>query len=135
VIIAQIKALNPHTQLIALSATIKNAVELADWLAGKLIQSDWRPVILKEGVFFQNTIKYNDSSTKRVEGDAKKALELLVQESLRDGGQTLIFVNNRKSTVSLANRLSDIVGDLLTEGEKKHEKVSQFSNEQTEVRY
>jgi helicase len=119
VIIAQIKALNPSTQLIALSATIKNAVELADWLGGKLIQSDWRPVVLKEGVFFQNTVKFNDNSTKKIEGDAKKALELLVQESVRDGGQTLIFVNNRKSTVSLANRLSSVIAELLTDEEKK----------------
>ncbi len=66
VIIAQIKALNPSTQLIALSATIKNAVELADWLGGKLIQSDWRPVILKEGVFFHNVIKYNRVVGRRI---------------------------------------------------------------------
>ena len=134
VIIAQIKALNPRTQLIALSATIKNAVELADWLGGKLIQSDWRPVVLKEGVFFQNTIKFNDSSTKKIEGDPKKALELLVQESLKDGGQTLIFVNNRKSTVSLANRLSSVVADLLTEEEKKQLKklVHSMKQEQSE---
>ncbi|MCX6662228.1 MAG: DEAD/DEAH box helicase [Euryarchaeota archaeon] len=135
VIIAQIKALNPHTQLIALSATIKNAVELADWLGGKLIQSDWRPVILKEGVFFHNTIKYNDGSTKKIEGDTKKALELLVQESLKDGGQTLVFVNNRKSTVSLANRLSSVVTELLTETEKKQLKklVSSMKQEQAET--
>jgi ATP-dependent DNA helicase len=135
VIIAQIKALNPRTQLIALSATIKNAVELADWLGGKLIQSDWRPVVLKEGVFFQNTIKYNDSSTKKISGDAKKALELLVEESLKDGGQTLIFVNNRKSTVSLANRLSTVVADLLTEAEKKQLKrlVHSMKQEQAEL--
>ena len=135
VIIAQIKALNPHTQLIALSATIKNAVELADWLGGKLIQSDWRPVPLKEGVFFHNTIKYNDGSTKKIEGDAKKALELLVQESLKEGGQTLIFVNNRKSTVSLANRLSSVVTELLTDREKKQLKklVSSMKKEQAET--
>jgi helicase len=135
VIIAQIKALNPRTQLIALSATIKNAVELADWLGGKLIQSDWRPVVLKEGVFFHNTIKYNDSSTKKIAGDTKKALELLVQESLKDGGQTLIFVNNRKSTVSLANRLSSVVAELLTETEKKQLKklVSSMKHEQAEI--
>lgn len=135
VIIAQIKALNPRTQLIALSATIKNAVELADWLGGKLIQSDWRPVVLKEGVFFHNTIKYNDSSTKKIAGDTKKALELLVQESLKDGGQTLIFVNNRKSTVSLANRLSSVVAELLTEAEKKQLKklVSSMKHEQAEI--
>ena len=119
VIIAQIKALNPATQLIALSATIKNAVELADWLGGKLIQSDWRPVVLREGVFFHNMIKFNDSSTKKITGDGKQALELLVEDSLKDGGQTLIFVNNRKSTVSLATRLSCIVAELLSDTEKK----------------
>ncbi|HUT00502.1 MAG TPA: DEAD/DEAH box helicase [Candidatus Thermoplasmatota archaeon] len=135
VIIAQIKALNPATQLIALSATIKNAVELADWLGGKLIQSDWRPVVLREGVFFHNVIKYNDGLTKKIPGDAKKALELLVEESLKDGGQTLIFVNNRKSTVSLAARLSSVVAGLLSEGEKKDLKklVTSMKHEQAEI--
>lgn len=143
VIIAQIKAINPATQLIALSATIKNAVELADWLGGKLIQSDWRPVVLKEGVFFHNTIKYNDGSTRKLSGDSKQALELLVAESIRDGGQTLVFVNNRKSTVSLANRLSGVVVDLLSEPDKKalkklvgsmkHEQLETVSKEQSLV--
>jgi helicase len=135
VIIAQIKALNPATQLIALSATIKNAVELADWLGGKLIQSDWRPVVLREGVFFHNIIKYNDGLTKKIPGDSKKALELLVEESLKDGGQTLIFVNNRKSTVSLAARLSSVVADLLSEEEKKDLKklVTSMKHEQAEI--
>jgi helicase len=135
VIIAQIKALNPATQLIALSATIKNAVELADWLGGKLIQSDWRPVVLREGVFFHNIIKYNDGLTKKIPGDSKKAIELLVEESLKDGGQTLIFVNNRKSTVSLAARLSSVVADLLSEEEKKDLKklVTSMKHEQAEI--
>ncbi len=135
VIIAQIKALNPATQLIALSATIKNAVELADWLGGKLIQSDWRPVVLKEGVFFHNTIKYSDGSVRKLSGDSKQALELLVEESIRDGGQTLVFVNNRKSTVSLANRLSGVVAGLLSETDKKALKklVGSMKHEQLEI--
>jgi helicase len=134
VIIAQFKALNPHTQIIALSATIKNAVELADWLGGKLIQSEWRPVVLKEGVFFNNTIKYNDGSTKKISGGGKQALELLVGESLKDGGQTLIFVNNRKSTASLATRMSLVVAGQLTESEKKNLKklASSMRREQNE---
>ncbi len=70
-------------------------------------------------MFFHNMIKFNDSSTKKIAGDAKQALELLVEDSLKDGGQTLIFVNNRKSTVSLAARLSCVVADLLSEAEKK----------------
>jgi len=141
VIISRFKALNPKTQIIALSATIKNAVELADWLDGKLVKSDWRPVKLKEGVFFKNQIKFNDGSVKKIKGDAKKSLELLVEESLINGGQTLIFVNNRRSTVSLANKLSDIIGNELTDKEKKglkkvlsyieHERVENVSIVQT----
>lgn len=133
VIIARFKALNPHTQIIALSATIKNAVELADWLEAKLVQSEWRPVILKEGVFFQNTIKFNDGSVKKIEGDTKTALELLVEESLRGGGQTLVFVNNRKSTTSLALRLGDIVSKNLDESEKKSLKKIVSSMKRSEI--
>jgi helicase len=135
VIISQFKALNPHTQIIALSATIKNAVELADWIGGKLIQSEWRPVVLKEGVFFQNTIKYNDGSIKKIPGAAKQTLELLVEESLKDGGQTLVFVNNRKSTVSLAARLALVVVNLLSVDEKKNLKklTGLIKREQNEI--
>ena len=135
VIISRFKALNPKTQIIALSATIKNAVELADWLGGKLVESDWRPVILKEGVFFKNKVKFNDGSIEKKTGDSKKALDLLVEESVGDGGQTLIFVNNRRSTVSLANKLSSIIGNKLSEKDKKglnkilsHIKIEQVEN-------
>jgi len=119
VIISRFRALNPNTQIVALSATIKNAVELADWLDAQLIQSDWRPVTLKEGVFFKNEIKFDDGSTKIIESTAKKSLDKLISESLSGGGQTLVFVNNRRSTVSLAHHLSSIVGSSLTDKEKK----------------
>ena len=135
VIISRFKALNPKTQIIALSATIKNAVELADWLQAKLIQSDWRPVKLKEGVYFKNQIKFDDGSFKDVEGKAKKSLELLVEESISGGGQTLVFVNNRKSTVSLAHKLSAILEDKLTDKDKKGLKkiLSSIKREQVEA--
>ena len=134
VIISRFKALNPDTQLIALSATIKNAVELADWLEAKLIQSDWRPVKLKEGVFFKNQIKYNDGSIEKIKGEKKKPVERLVEKSIENGGQSLIFVNNRRSTVSLANKLSALIKDILTAQEKKGLKdlVSSIEKEQME---
>jgi len=134
VIISRFKALNPDTQIIALSATIKNAVELADWLKAKLVQSDWRPVTLKEGVCFKNQIKFNDGSIGEVKGDKKKTLECLVEESINDGGQTLIFVNNRRSTVSLAKKLSPILEKMISDKEKKYLKklVSSLDQEHLE---
>lgn len=47
------------TQMISLSATIGNANELADWLEAELIEDEWRPVELKNGVMFENEIEFH----------------------------------------------------------------------------
>lgn len=114
VIISHFKSLNPNTQIIALSATIKNATELSLWLNAKLIISDWRPVPLREGVFFQSKIKYNDGKNVTVESTYKKAVEKLVDDSFKNKGQVLIFVNTRRSTISVAQNLGSIVEKHLT---------------------
>jgi helicase len=134
VIIARFKALNPQTQIIGLSATIKNAVELADWLGGKLIQSNWRPVPLKEGVLFKDTIRFNNGSIKTITGESEKAVDLLVEETLTNGGQALVFVNNRKSTVSTAQKLGILISKMLTadEREKLKKITEKLDSDQTE---
>ena len=118
VIISHFKALNPKTQIIALSATIKNATELSIWLDGKLIQSDWRPVPLKEGVCLRNEVKYDDGKTVNIDGSEKKSLERLVEDSIKSGGQALVFVNTRRSTVSVANKLATIIEKNLSKKDK-----------------
>src|SRR5215207_5833820 len=40
----------PQSQIVTLSATVANSDEIADWLACELIESDWRPTKLVEGV-------------------------------------------------------------------------------------
>jgi len=119
VIIARFKALNPDTQIVALSATIANALDLAEWLDAKLVSSDWRPVVLKEGVFYKNEIEFDDGSKKAIKGPVKKSLEMLVDDAVSDGGQVLVFVNNRRSTVSLASKLSALIAEGLSDSEKK----------------
>jgi len=119
VIISRFKALNPKTQIIALSATIKNALDLSDWLSGKLIRSDWRPVPLREGVCFRNEIKYDDGKVVKVDGSKSKPLERLVEDSIVNRGQVLVFVNTRRSTLSVANKLASIIDDNLSDEEKK----------------
>jgi helicase len=119
VIISRFKALNPKTQIIALSATIKNALDLATWLDGKLIQSDWRPVPLREGVCLKNKIKYDDGKTTQLEGHGK-SLDMLVEDSIVNGGQVLVFVNTRRSTVSVAIKLASIIEKNLSDKEKEN---------------
>ena len=120
VIISRFKALNPKTQIIALSATIKNALDLAEWLGGKLIQSDWRPVPLREGVFYKNEVKYDDGKVVSIEGSKSKSVDRLVEDSIVNGGQVLIFVNTRRSAMSLAYKLASMMEKNLADDEKKN---------------
>jgi helicase len=120
VIISRFKALNPNTQIIALSATIKNATELSIWLEGKLIQSDWRPVPLREGVYHKNEVKFEDGKSETIEGSEKKAVDRLVENSITNGGQVLVFVNTRRSTVSVANKLGSVVEKYLSKDDTKN---------------
>ncbi|HEC81380.1 MAG TPA: ATP-dependent DNA helicase, partial [Thermoplasmatales archaeon] len=84
------------------------------------ITSDWRPVQLKEGVFYKDVIEFTDGTVKEVKTSKKEGvLPALVLDSLSEGGQVLVFVNTRKSTVSLANKLSAFVEKSLSDEEKK----------------
>ncbi|MFQ5892478.1 MAG: DEAD/DEAH box helicase, partial [Candidatus Methanofastidiosia archaeon] len=99
IILSRIK----EKQLIALSATIPNAKEIADWLNSELVESDWRPVKLDLGVFCDGKLHLS-SSESDFEGGP---LEALTIDILREGGQALIFVNTRASARSTARKLSN----------------------------
>ena len=119
VIISHFKSINSDTQIIALSATIQNATELSIWLDAKLIQSDWRPVPLREGVYYKKKVKFDDGKTTNIDSKQKKPIESLVENSIKNGGQILVFVNTRRSTISVAGRLSNLISDILSDEEKE----------------
>lgn len=108
VTLVRLRELNPNTQVIALSATIKNSIELAEWLEAKHLQSDWRPVELKEGVFFEDHIEFVDGSSRNivVKGEGIPSLAL---DTIKDSGQILIFVNTRRSSMSVAEKVGKVL--------------------------
>jgi helicase len=116
VTLVRLKELNPNMQFVALSATIKNSIELAEWLDAEHIQSDWRPVELKEGIFFDTGIGFADGSVRFIEGK-REPLTSMVLDTVKDGGQALVFVNTRRSSESVAERISKALSKAL----EKHE--------------
>ena len=58
ILITTLKKLLPQIQLIALSATIGNPEELAEWLGAELIIDTWRPVPLHKGIYLQGEIEF-----------------------------------------------------------------------------
>ena len=47
-----------NMQLIALSATIGNPEELAEWLEAELVIDNWRPVKLHKGIYFEEEVEF-----------------------------------------------------------------------------
>ncbi|WP_406659633.1 ATP-dependent DNA helicase [Methanolobus sp. ZRKC3] len=112
VTLTKLMKLNPGCQIIALSATVGNAYEVADWLRAKLVLSEWRPTDLKEGVFYGGNINYRGSQQLINEGSNDDAVNILL-DILGDGGQCLVFESSRKNCVGFAKRAGRAVSDLL----------------------
>ncbi|MDR3282328.1 MAG: DEAD/DEAH box helicase [Candidatus Methanoplasma sp.] len=97
---------NPDLQVIALSATISNASDMARWLNADLVTGEWRPIPLKEGVYLEGEIDFDDGSIVEVP-EGKDAIWGMMEQTVKEGGQCLLFVNTRRSTESLAVKYAD----------------------------
>ena len=112
ILITKMRKIVKNLQILGLSATIKNAGELASWLEAELLKSDFRPVKLYQGVAYDSKIIF--PAYKTIELDKNLELEeAIVSDTLKIGKQILIFCSTRKSTEALAERLSKIVGSKL----------------------
>jgi len=74
--VAKLRALL-DMQIVALSATVENTDEIAAWLDAACVVSDWRPVPLKEGVFFDWTVEFSDGTLKELEMGAEPVSSLV----------------------------------------------------------
>jgi helicase len=119
VTLAKLRRINPGLQVVALSATVGNAEEIADWLDAELVHSEWRPIDLRMGVHFGNAINFDDGSQREVPVDrSQRQTEALVGDTLDEGGSTLVFVNSRRNAESAAKRQGGVVERRLDSDEK-----------------
>jgi len=114
VTLAKFRRFNPDLQVIALSATIGNSKEVADWLSAEHVSSTWRPTPLKEGVFYDDKVHFTDNTSLEVVG-GKDPVWALIRDSIKNGGQCLVFVNTRKSTETLATRYAPLMREVMPE--------------------
>jgi len=90
-------------QIIALSATITNSNELAEWLDCEHVESTWRPVPLSEAVYDDFSVTNQDRETYDVSFDYVGSSTIgLGVDSVKNGGQGLLFANTRTSAAKLA---------------------------------
>ncbi len=119
VVLARLMQINPAVQLLALSATVKNAEEAAEWLKAGSVTTDWRPVVLKEGVLVHNEAQFKDGSALKIEGTTRNPAINLALHSVRHGGQALIFAGTRRSAVGLARQVSGALKGFVSKSMKR----------------
>lgn len=107
-VITKLRTRNPGMQILGLSATIGNPRSLAGWLDAAPVTSGWRPVQLREGVFYRGVIQFADGE-RRVEGVSKFDDLNLCLDTLGEGGQCLVFVSSRKNAEAFAKRAAAAV--------------------------
>jgi ATP-dependent DNA helicase len=114
ILITIIRNLLPKAQIIALSATISNDVELSKWLNANLVKSNYRAVKLYEGVYYDGIIEFNNNK-KNINLKKSSFLEKdIAIDTLNNNKQLIFFLSSRRNAKSLANRLSVYSVKLLT---------------------
>lgn len=119
VVLARLMQMNPSIQILALSATVRNSDEIAEWLKAAAVTTEWRPVKLREGVLLDDEIQFKDGDSVKVDQLIKHPVINLALHGVRQGGQVLIFASTRKSAVSLARKASHELSGLITKSLKK----------------
>jgi helicase len=112
----------PDLQLVALSATVGNSREVAEWLGARHIESSFRPVPLKMGVYSNGRIHFTDTTDREIP-EPGEAVPRLVRTVVQEGGQALVFVNSRRASEQLAEALAPSVRALLSPDERGRAKT------------
>ncbi|AHG05021.1 DEAD/DEAH box helicase [Halobacterium sp. DL1] len=108
VTLAKLRQRVTDLQVVALSATVGNAGEIADWLDAELVDTDWRPIDLRTGVHYGQAVHYDDGTQEELSVGSGSQTAAVVADTLKDDGSTLVFVNSRRNAEAAARRLSDV---------------------------
>jgi helicase len=119
VVLARLMEVNPSIQVLALSATMGNVDEVAAWLKAQYVITEWRPVNLKEGVLLHDEIQFKDGSARKIERKTSNDAVNLALNTVKTGGQALVFASTRKNAASLAKKIGDEVGNVLSKPAKR----------------
>jgi helicase len=117
ILITKLRRLCKGAQIIALSATVGNAKEIADWLNAELVESDYRPVKLEKGVAFNNRAYYLEENEELLGSSSIPEIRI-TQDTLNRKKQILIFYGTKRNAESSAERIGQAVDETLTKEEK-----------------
>jgi helicase len=108
--ITRSKQLNPGMRIVALSATLQNMNDLSSWLDAHVVEHDFRPVPL-----YKDVLTTEEMETK----NKNDVIVKILNTSIKESSQALVFVSTRRFTESLAKYTSDKVKRKISPEQKK----------------
>ena len=116
ILLSRIRHRVEGAQILALSATVGNANDLAEWLDADLVKSEWRPIALYSGTLTGLDLRYHSvespggdfslPESKRLDGGVNKNLHSVLDDTTEMSKQMLVFVASRSSAQKEARELS-----------------------------
>jgi len=119
VTLTKLMQLNPDAQFLALSATVRNADDVARWIKGVSITTEWRPVPLREGVYCGGEIQFKDGSARRIPEDTGRPVLDIALEVISGGGQVLVFTETRRTAVEYGKKFAATLSGKLSSTQKR----------------
>jgi len=119
VVLTRLTEINPNIQVLALSATVRNAEEVGSWLKAGSVTTDWRPVPLREGIYHDNQVQFRDGASRAILSGTKTPSLDIALDVLSAGGQALIFTETRRSAVEMGRKASVAVKSRLSKPEER----------------
>jgi helicase len=119
VVLTRLLKMNPNIQLVALSATIRNAREIAEWIDGVAVTTEWRPVPLREGVYFGGQIRFKDGSSREIPRIEQNPLFDIALDVVKSEGQVLLFAETRRLAVDMGKKASGILHRYLPKSDRR----------------
>ncbi len=119
IVLARLMQVNPSIQVLALSATMGNVDEIAAWLKAQFVITEWRPVTLKEGVLLHDEIQFKDGDSRKIERITNNETVNLALNTVKMGGQALVFASTRKNSASVARKIADHTCKVISKLSKK----------------
>jgi helicase len=115
-------------QMLALSATISNAEQIAEWLGAKLVRSNWRPIPLYRGVIYPNgldgdekqfAVEFSAKPKRRYDIGGPDTEPAIIEDTINRGKQMLMFLSTRRYAEASAEKACKTVVRFLNKDEKE----------------
>lgn len=120
ILISKLKRMCPNAQMLALSATVGNSKELAEWMSAELIESNYRPVLLERGIELDGKAIYDTGREEDLDSKNKIPEIRVTEDTIRKGKQIIIFYGTKRNAEAGAERLAGMVSKYLSVEDKEY---------------